>query len=113
MTQHTFYEGQGGSLVLPYACEGVCISASTPRCHPHTMHRPALSLNLDVASNICQALLPGLSPTHWSTTIGPLAVVLSINAMKELYDDYFRQKSDKVVNASMVEAGAYTRPLLS
>jgi len=53
---------------------------------------------------ICQldVFFPGLSPTHWSTTIGPLAVVLSINAMKELYDDYFRHKSDKVVNASMV-----------
>ena len=26
---------------------------------------------------------PGLSPTHWSTTIAPLAFVLSINAAKE------------------------------
>ena len=46
---------------------------------------------------------PGLSPTHWSTTIGPLVVVLSINAVKELYDDYFRHRSDAVVNSSVVE----------
>ena len=36
---------------------------------------------------------PGLSPTHWSTTIAPLAFVLSINAAKEAYDDYFRHRS--------------------
>ena len=29
---------------------------------------------------------PGLSPTHWSTTIGPLVVVLTINAVKEAYE---------------------------
>ena len=46
---------------------------------------------------------PGLSPTHWSTTIGPLAFVLSINAVKEMYDDYFRHRSDAVVNSSLVE----------
>ena len=46
---------------------------------------------------------PGLSPTHWSTTIGPLVVVLSINAVKEIYDDYFRHRSDAVVNSSEVE----------
>ena len=45
---------------------------------------------------------PGLSPTHWSTTIGPLVVVLTINAVKEAYDDYFRHKSDDAVNASVV-----------
>ena len=43
---------------------------------------------------------PGLSPTHWSTTIAPLAFVLSINAAKEAYDDYFRHRSDAAVNAT-------------
>ena len=46
---------------------------------------------------------PGLSPTHWSTTIGPLLVVLSINAAKEAVDDYGRHKSDAEVNARTVE----------
>ena len=46
---------------------------------------------------------PGLSPTHWSTTIGPLLVVLSINAVKEMVDDYGRHVSDAKVNARTVE----------
>lgn len=46
---------------------------------------------------------PGLSPTHWSTTIGPLLFVLSINAVKEAVDDYGRHKSDAEVNARVVE----------
>ena len=49
------------------------------------------------------AFFPGLSPTHWSTTIGPLLVVLSINAAKEAVDDYGRHKSDAEVNARTVE----------
>ena len=57
---------------------------------------------------------PGLSPTHWSTTIGPLLVVLSINAVKEAVDDYGRHKSDAEVNARTVEvvrvAGAGVGP---
>ena len=42
--------------------------------------------------------IPGLSPTHWSTTVAPLVGVLTVNAVKEGYDDYFRHKSDKEVN---------------
>ena len=42
--------------------------------------------------------IPGLSPTHWSTTFAPLVGVLTVNAVKEGYDDYFRHKSDKEVN---------------
>ena len=42
--------------------------------------------------------IPGLSPTHWSTTVAPLVGVLTVNAVKEGYDDYFRPKSDKEVN---------------
>ena len=42
--------------------------------------------------------IPGLSPTHWSTTVAPLVGVLTVNAIKEGYDDYFRHKSDKEVN---------------
>ena len=38
-----------------------------------------------------------------STTIGPLLVVLSINAAKEAVDDYGRHKSDAEVNARTVE----------
>lgn len=46
---------------------------------------------------------PGLSPTHWSTTIGPLLIVLTINALKEMVDDYGRHKSDAMVNAREVD----------
>eukprot|EP00210_Caulerpa_lentillifera_P009522 g9080.t2 len=43
-------------------------------------------------------LVPGLSPTHWFTTVAPLIFVLTINAVKEIYDDYYRHKSDDEVN---------------
>lgn len=48
-------------------------------------------------------LVPGLSPTEWWTTLGPLMLVLAINAAKEIYDDYFRHKSDAEVNSRLVE----------
>lgn len=35
-------------------------------------------------------LTPGLSPTHWFTTVAPLLFVLAVNAIKEIYDDYYR-----------------------
>ena len=47
-------------------------------------------------------LIPGLSPTHWFTTVMPLGVVLTVNAVKEIYDDYWRHKSDSEVNARTV-----------
>ncbi|CAD7702859.1 unnamed protein product [Ostreobium quekettii] len=48
-------------------------------------------------------LIPQLSPTHWITTIAPLVFVLSINAAKEIYDDYYRHKSDGEVNNREVD----------
>lgn len=47
-------------------------------------------------------LVPGLSPTHWFTTVAPLIFVSTINAVKEIYDDYYRHKSDDEVNNRMV-----------
>eukprot|EP00803_Ostreobium_quekettii_P001400 evm.model.scf_456.4 EVM.evm.TU.scf_456.4 scf_456:36480-52102(+) len=48
-------------------------------------------------------LIPQLSPTSWVTTIAPLLFVLSINAAKEIYDDYNRHKSDGEVNNREVD----------
>eukprot|EP00210_Caulerpa_lentillifera_P009184 g8756.t1 len=48
-------------------------------------------------------LVPGLSPTHWFTTLAPLIFVLMINAVKEIYDDYYRHKSDDEVNNRLVQ----------
>ena len=48
-------------------------------------------------------LIPGLSPTHWFTTVAPLIFVLLVNAIKEIYDDYYRHKSDDEVNNRLVE----------
>lgn len=48
-------------------------------------------------------LVPGLSPTHWFTTVAPLLFVLLVNAVKEIYDDCYRHKSDGEVNNRMVD----------
>jgi len=48
-------------------------------------------------------LIPGLSPTHWFTTVVPLMFVLCVNAIKEIFDDYYRHKSDDEVNNRLVE----------
>ncbi|GMH43083.1 hypothetical protein BSKO_11005 [Bryopsis sp. KO-2023] len=48
-------------------------------------------------------LIPGLSPTHWFTTVAPLVFVLIVNAVKEIYDDYYRHKSDDEVNNRKVD----------
>ncbi len=34
----------------------------------------------------------------WYATFFPLALVLTMNAIKEAFDDYFRHKSDEEVN---------------
>ncbi|XP_056459100.1 phospholipid-transporting ATPase ID-like [Gadus chalcogrammus] len=43
-------------------------------------------------------LIPQISSLPWFTTIVPLALVLSITAVKDATDDYFRHKSDNQVN---------------
>uniref|UniRef100_W5ML85 Phospholipid-transporting ATPase n=1 Tax=Lepisosteus oculatus TaxID=7918 RepID=W5ML85_LEPOC len=43
-------------------------------------------------------LIPQISSLSWFTTIVPLVLVLSITAVKDATDDYFRHKSDKQVN---------------
>ncbi|KAK7886810.1 hypothetical protein WMY93_026431 [Mugilogobius chulae] len=43
-------------------------------------------------------LIPQVSSLSWFTTIVPLALVLSITAIKDATDDYFRHKSDNQVN---------------
>ncbi|KAL3683459.1 hypothetical protein R1sor_001481 [Riccia sorocarpa] len=48
-------------------------------------------------------LIPGLSPTSWGTTLGPLAFVLLLNATKEGLDDFKRNLSDRMVNKQKVD----------
>ncbi|XP_062858425.1 probable phospholipid-transporting ATPase IM [Trichomycterus rosablanca] len=43
-------------------------------------------------------LIPEISSLSWFTTIVPLVLVLSITAVKDATDDYFRHKSDQQVN---------------
>ncbi|XP_074539982.1 phospholipid-transporting ATPase ID isoform X1 [Halichoeres trimaculatus] len=43
-------------------------------------------------------LIPQISSLSWFTTIVPLALVLSITAVKDATDDFFRHKSDNQVN---------------
>uniref|UniRef100_A0A8C7M4Y0 Phospholipid-transporting ATPase n=1 Tax=Oncorhynchus kisutch TaxID=8019 RepID=A0A8C7M4Y0_ONCKI len=43
-------------------------------------------------------LIPQISSLSWFTTIVPLVLVLSITAVKDATDDYFRHKSDNQVN---------------
>ncbi|XP_060906634.1 phospholipid-transporting ATPase ID isoform X1 [Labrus mixtus] len=43
-------------------------------------------------------LIPQISSLSWFTTIVPLALVLSITAVKDATDDYFRHNSDNQVN---------------
>ena len=42
--------------------------------------------------------IPGLSPVPWWGTLFPLAVVLTLNGVKEAFDDYWRHVSDAQVN---------------
>ncbi|XP_069796468.1 phospholipid-transporting ATPase ID-like isoform X2 [Narcine bancroftii] len=43
-------------------------------------------------------LIPQISSLSWFTTIVPLVLVLTITAVKDATDDYFRHKSDEQVN---------------
>uniref|UniRef100_A0AAR2LPW5 Phospholipid-transporting ATPase n=1 Tax=Pygocentrus nattereri TaxID=42514 RepID=A0AAR2LPW5_PYGNA len=43
-------------------------------------------------------LIPEISSLSWFTTIVPLVLVLTITAVKDATDDYFRHKSDQQVN---------------
>ncbi|KAM9376045.1 phospholipid-transporting ATPase ID [Pholidichthys leucotaenia] len=43
-------------------------------------------------------LIPVISSLSWFTTIVPLILVLLITAVKDATDDYFRHKSDRLVN---------------
>lgn len=36
--------------------------------------------------------IPGLAPTSWFTTVAPLVIVLTINAIKEIVDDFYRHR---------------------
>ncbi|KAL6910622.1 phospholipid-translocating P-type ATPase [Trichoderma evansii] len=45
--------------------------------------------------------IPGLSPTNKYTTIGPLAIVLLVSAIKELVEDYRRRTADTALNTSL------------
>ncbi|KXZ52548.1 hypothetical protein GPECTOR_9g592 [Gonium pectorale] len=47
-------------------------------------------------------LIPGLAPTSWFTTVTPLVIVLCINAIKEIVDDYYRHQSDRDINGRTV-----------
>uniref|UniRef100_A0A8C5KYQ5 Phospholipid-transporting ATPase n=1 Tax=Jaculus jaculus TaxID=51337 RepID=A0A8C5KYQ5_JACJA len=43
-------------------------------------------------------LIPEISSLNWFTTIVPLVLVITITAVKDATDDYFRHKSDNQVN---------------
>lgn len=47
--------------------------------------------------------IPNVSPTNKYTTIGPLAVVLLVSAIKEAIEDIKRHNSDKELNRSQAE----------
>eukprot|EP01025_Chloroclados_australasicus_P048093 TRINITY_DN5435_c0_g1_i1.p1 TRINITY_DN5435_c0_g1~~TRINITY_DN5435_c0_g1_i1.p1 ORF type:complete len:1141 (+),score=150.88 TRINITY_DN5435_c0_g1_i1:186-3608(+) len=47
-------------------------------------------------------LVPGLSPTSWFTSVAPLMFVLTVNAVKEVIEDYRRHVSDAEMNARKV-----------
>ncbi|KAJ8354717.1 hypothetical protein SKAU_G00222840 [Synaphobranchus kaupii] len=49
-------------------------------------------------------LIPQISSLSWFTTIVPLVLVLSITAVKDATDDYFRHKSDNQVNNRQSQA---------
>ncbi|KAI5287899.1 hypothetical protein KEM54_005638, partial [Ascosphaera aggregata] len=44
--------------------------------------------------------IPNISPTNRYTTIVPLVIVLTVSAIKELYEDYKRRVSDRGLNHS-------------
>ncbi|GLC49980.1 hypothetical protein PLESTB_000329300 [Pleodorina starrii] len=59
-------------------------------------------------------LIPGLAPTSWFTTVAPLVVVLAINAIKEVVDDYYRHQSDREINGrtvTVLEEGGRETPV--
>ncbi|PNI74925.1 ATP8B4 isoform 8, partial [Pan troglodytes] len=43
-------------------------------------------------------LIPEISSLTWFTTIVPLVLVITMTAVKDATDDYFRHKSDNQVN---------------
>ncbi|KIY96365.1 phospholipid-translocating ATPase [Monoraphidium neglectum] len=54
--------------------------------------------NMYFLALICLQAIPGLSPVPWWGTLFPLAVVLTVNGVKEAFDDYWRHVSDAQVN---------------
>ncbi|GLI63173.1 hypothetical protein VaNZ11_005942 [Volvox africanus] len=59
-------------------------------------------------------LIPGLAPTSWFTTVAPLVIVLAINAIKEIVDDYYRHQSDREINSrtvTVLEEGGRETPV--
>jgi phospholipid-transporting ATPase len=47
--------------------------------------------------------IPGISPTGRWITIGPLGVILTITAIKEIVEDFKRHREDRKINDSKVE----------
>jgi len=55
---------------------------------------------------LCIGLLqqiPGISPTGRWITIGPFGVILTITAIKEIYEDFKRHREDQKINESKSE----------
>ena len=55
---------------------------------------------------LCIGLLqqiPGISPTGRWITIGPFGVILTITAIKEIYEDFKRHREDQKINDSKSE----------
>eukprot|EP00759_Apiculatamorpha_spiralis_P019356 PhF_6_TR25448/c0_g1_i1/m.35186/K14802/DRS2, ATP8A; phospholipid-transporting ATPase len=54
-------------------------------------------------------LVPGWSPTGRYTTLATLVAVISFSAAKSAYEDSFRHKNDRVVNARTITANGVER----
>lgn len=48
--------------------------------------------------------IPGISPTGKWTTLGPLLVILTIAAIREIYEDFKRYREDKKINKSVTKS---------
>ncbi len=47
--------------------------------------------------------LPGVSPMGKYTTVIPLVIILTVTALKELFEDIFRHRDDKKMNSRLAE----------
>jgi phospholipid-transporting ATPase len=80
------------------------VIAGVRNCPPST----ALSLDaldsLDSLDSLCKLQqIDGISPTGRWTTLVPLSLVLTMSAIKEIVEDFYRHKDDRKTNARLVQ----------